>query len=141
VNDDLRQSYRNATAHALAGFQLLEAALKTYIAAYYLVVRSLLAGRLPFNFSRDEIENSSLERILKVYKRVAQDPELVLRISALVKTRNDIAHRALGLLYDETVNDDFFLEATGEMVALGDKLTALMKEVTEGSQKVMSQLR
>jgi hypothetical protein len=127
-----QQRYQEATSHALAGFQLIEAGLKDYIGLYYETVQRVLDGRLCFKYSREEIDDASLERLTNIFSRTSFNEDLIKQLRSLIKERNELAHKALAYLYDEKKTDQEFEAACSKMIrtaeTLGELMGVLLKE-------------
>ena len=104
---------------ALGGFQLLEEHLKNYIEVYYKSVRHLLNSRLHFDYSRSDIDDAPLGRLISIFAKVCSNTNLVNELRLLVKERNKAAHSALLCLYKTDTTDHKF----HEMIRLNHKMT------------------
>lgn len=83
----------------LTSFQHLEFALKAYIGCSYDIVRYKLDGEIPFKYGWKFAENFQLERLMAVFKQLNDNTELHRKISHMIETRNEIAHRAMLYTY------------------------------------------
>jgi hypothetical protein len=79
----------------LGQFQLLEFSLKLYIAFSHEIIRSKLAGAIPFKYEFEQIDGYPLEKLLANFKLLNDNVELQARLGKLVKKRNAVAHKAL----------------------------------------------
>ena len=96
------------TAVALAGCQMVELELKLYIQDAFNYIRTSLDGRLPFSFSGSDYVDSSLERLIEVFKKLSDNPELIGRLQKFKKERNHLVHRGLSQLMDYDASEDMF---------------------------------
>jgi hypothetical protein len=65
-------------ADALSGCQLVEQELKLYISEALELVQKCVGGRVPFNMTGEDYEDSSLERLIETFKKLSDNPTLVL---------------------------------------------------------------
>lgn len=126
---DIREQYSQAAAHALAGFQLIEERIKEYLEHYYDSVRILLNGRLAFSYSRDEINEAPLERLTNIFAKTTGNEDLVRRVRALIKHRNEIAHKALVYMYGDRKTEQELDASIPEFIALSESLLDIMDEI------------
>jgi|SRR5471030_1528601 len=108
--DDPREHYKTVTLRILGNFQLLEFALKTYIGRAYSVIRNCVGKKVPFDYSREDVEAYPLERLLTTFSKLNLNKELLVRLNKLREERNHIAHRSLivtmGAMYDRGAVED-----------------------------------
>jgi hypothetical protein len=89
-----RTDYLLSIAHSLAACQLLELELKLYIGRALEVVKKKSKGVVPFRFSAEDYDDSSLERLITVFKKLNGNDPLIGRLEKFRKNRNFVAHRA-----------------------------------------------
>lgn len=133
-----KERYKEAAAHTLAGFQLVEERLKQYIGYYYDAVRSLLRGQLSFQYTREEINEAALERLTQIFAKITTNEDLVKRIRILIKHRNEVAHRALVYLYGEPKSDREFKADTEAFIEVSEKLGVILDDLLRETLKVYS---
>jgi hypothetical protein len=92
-------------AEALAVCQLLEAMLKVYIRTSFAKVREAVKDRLPFRYTGDDYQNSPLDGLLKIFRRLSDHTTLIDRLDALKKERDYLAHRAMMEYLHESKTD------------------------------------
>jgi hypothetical protein len=112
-NDD---EYYLQTAYALAGCQMLEQELKLYISDALALVHRCVADKVPFKFSGDDYLDASLERLIDVFRKLSENPNLVARLRKFKDTRNHLAHRSITECLD--YDGDLFLPKSEETLAL-----------------------
>lgn len=109
-----RDMYKAATLRILGTFQLLEFALKAYIARCYKVIGASVKGTLHFGYSAADVEAFPLERLLNVFSKLNANHKLIGRLNKLREERNHMAHRSLlitmGPMYDHGAMEDKYIE-------------------------------
>ena len=93
------QYYRESASHALAGFQLLEEGLKSYVGTYHDTVRKFLPDKLVYRYSRQDIQDAALGKLVGVFSKISANDKLISELRTLTKTRDDLAHKAFVHLY------------------------------------------
>ena len=128
--------YRDSATHALAGFQLVEEMLKSYLEHHFNAVRRILAGRIDFNFHRDDYKEAPLGRLVQLFSKLCGNEKLVLDLRAAVRDRDHLAHRAFLRLYDiPPPSDEEFLslceEANRMMNVNSDLMNRIVAEMSK----------
>jgi hypothetical protein len=138
---DLRDSYKATTLRILGNFQLLEFALKAYISQVYSVIKASVGKKVPFRYSRKDVESFPLERLLNVFSKLNANEQLVARLNKLRNERNHIAHSALlmpmGSMYDRGAVEDKYIE----YFDLEDELAECLKLVIEEARSLKERSR
>lgn len=83
------------TAYALSGCQLVEQELKLYITAALDLVRKCVGSRMTFNMRGEDYENSSLERLIEVFKKLSSNDQLLKDLRKFKEERNFLSHRGI----------------------------------------------
>ena len=134
--NDHRESYKAVTLRILGSFQLLEFALKAYIARAYSVIKKSVGERVHFGYSAKDVEEFPLERLLNVFSKLNTNKELLSRLNKLRVERNHIAHRSLivtmGPMYDPGAIEDKYME----YFWLEDELTECLQLVIEEARSL-----
>ena len=129
--ENLKDSYKALTLRILGSFQLLEFALKTYIAHAYKIIKKSVDEKVHFDYSKKDIEELPLERLLNIFAKLNTNNELISRLNKLRIERNHIAHKALiitmGSMYDAGAVEDKY----HEFFWLEDELSECLKLVIE----------
>jgi hypothetical protein len=126
-----RDRYKEASTHALAGFQIIEESLKDYIGHYYDAVRKVLDAKLHFQYSRSDIDQAALGKLLSIFCKINKNEDLVKDLRKLIKHRDDLAHKALVHLYGEPKSDAEFDAMTDSAIEIAEKLGSLMATVRQ----------
>ena len=132
--------YHGAIARCLAGYQLLEEQLKTYLGIYFGVVRALLPSGLHFGFESKEIENAPLERLVHLFSKACDDAKLVASLREVISHRNEVAHRALLLSYKSSPTTEEYVELSSEAVKRSGVIGELMARVCDKTGEIVKVL-
>lgn len=130
-NDYLREAQ-----HALVGFQIAEAALKSYITFCYEVIAASMRGRLPFDYKEGDVDELPLGRLLTVFAKYNHNAALIERLRKLQKDRNHIAHQAFLLAFvgKEPVEDTLGSEFE-KVREIANAIWACIPDITKEVQK------
>lgn len=82
-------------AFALSGCQLVEEAIKVYLTDAFSLVKKCVGKRMAFKFSGKDYEDSSLEGLIKAFKKLSDDVSLVRDLDAFKKERNFLSHQGI----------------------------------------------
>jgi hypothetical protein len=115
-------------------FQFIEEALKMYVARVYDVIRIRTRGLVPFELGYESVAQEPLGRLLSRYAPLTENKALVARLKKLLAARNECAHRAYLLTYDEQ-HDHAFL--SGEIA----RLERLRQETRDCFEQVNLELK
>ncbi len=110
-------------AEALSGCQLIEQELKLYITEAFDLVRKRVTGQLPFKFSGDDYQDSSLEKLIGVFRKLCDNETLVLRLNKLKDERNFLSHKAITHCIDNEQGLSY-----SAVVGLEPRLSAIASE-------------
>jgi hypothetical protein len=87
-------------AHALSGCQLVEQTLKLYITEALELVVKCLDGKLPFSMHGDDYADASLERLIETFKKLSDQPALVVALRKFKDERNFLSHKGIAECLD-----------------------------------------
>lgn len=90
-----KDDYSARALQILGSFQLLEFALKAYIATCYGIIKAKLEQEIPFRYDLKSIDGFPLERLLNTFSQFNDNVLLQKRLNGLREKRNGVAHRAL----------------------------------------------
>jgi hypothetical protein len=124
-----RSTYKDTVLRVLGKFQLLEFALKEYIARAYRIIAASVQGKVHFDYSEKDVESFALERLLKAFQKLNGDRELTRRLNALREKRNHIAHRALLVTFPPFHDNGEIEDKLNEYHMLEDEVTECVKQV------------
>ena len=125
----VEEHYREAASHALAGFQLIEEGLKSYIDLYHQAVRRLLSEKLTYRYARKDVQDAAYGKLVEVFGKVNGNDELIADLRSLKKIRDDLAHKAFVNLYG-TMPEDAELRRRADLyIGVADKIGKLMGRI------------
>jgi hypothetical protein len=87
-------------AHALSGCQLVEQELKLYLTEAFELARKCIGKRMPFHLTGDDYADSSLEGLIKMFKKVSDNAALVAELNHFKQRRNFLSHKAIAHCLD-----------------------------------------
>jgi hypothetical protein len=131
------REYRDAVAHALGGFQLLEEGLKMHLNLYFDTVRDLIGTRLHFGFAGSEFQEAPLGRLVSIFSKVCPDQELLAQLRSVIKHRDKVAHQAFLCLYGNKPAKEELGAMAYENVKLGSTVADLMGRVHKETVRVL----
>jgi hypothetical protein len=82
-------------AYALSGCQLVEQGLKLYITDAFALASKCIGKRMPFKFSGDDYEDSSLEGLIRAFKKLSDNTALASDLDQFKKERNFLSHQGI----------------------------------------------
>lgn len=82
-------------AHALSGCQLVEQQLKLYITQALDLARKRIGAKMTFTMSGKDYANSSLEQLIKIFKKLTANEALVQELNRFKDERNFLSHEGI----------------------------------------------
>jgi hypothetical protein len=79
-------------ARALSSCQLVEQELKLYLSESLELVRNCIEGKLPFKMSGEDYEDSPLEGLIKAFRKLSDNPDLIADLNKFKAERNFLSH-------------------------------------------------
>jgi len=134
---DRELQYRNAVSHALAGFQLIEEALKDYIGYYHEAVRKLLPSTLTYGSSRRDIQDAALGKLINVFAKSCGNQLLISDLRSLTGTRDELAHKALLDLYGCVQDPADLASRSAELQKTAEQVGELLTVINEETLNVL----
>jgi hypothetical protein len=95
------EEYMAVVRDILVDFQYIEEGLRMYISNCYRLSAKRLAGTIPFRFSYKDVEKDSLGALVSQFEKLTHNTSLVSELKKLAPHRNEYAHRAFLLTYEE----------------------------------------
>jgi hypothetical protein len=96
---EARDFYLNV-AHALSACQLVEQELKLYITNAFALAAKCIDDQMTFKFSGEDYEDSSLEGLIKVFRKLCSNDQLVKDLQAFKDERNFLSHKGITYCLD-----------------------------------------
>lgn len=134
---DREQQYRDAVSHALAGFQLVEEALKDYIGIYHEAVRKLLPSTIAYGSSRKDIQDAALGKLINVFAKSCGNQALITELRSLINTRDELAHRALLGLYGNAQEPSNLAERSVALQTIAEQISGLLAQINKEMLNVL----
>ncbi len=82
-------------AYALSGCQLVEEAIKLYLSDAFKLASKCIGNRVAFNFSGEDYEDSSLEGLIKGFKKLSNNAVLMKDLEDFKRERNFLSHQGI----------------------------------------------
>ncbi|ALQ10370.1 hypothetical protein D172_020090 (plasmid) [Pseudoalteromonas sp. Bsw20308] len=82
---------------ALSGCQMVEFELKLYLTNAVALIKKRLGERIFFGMSGSDFDNSSLEGLIKHFKKFSDNRELISRLNSFKNERNFLSHKAIAI--------------------------------------------
>ncbi len=79
------QDFYLQIAYALSGCQLVEQALKLYLTDAFALAQKCIGSRMTFKFSGDDYEDTSLEGLIKAFRKLSSNDQLIRDLEAFKK--------------------------------------------------------
>ena len=99
-------------AHALSGCQLIEQELKLYITEALDLAKKCIGNKMPFKMNGSDYEDSSLERLIEIFKKLNDNDSLIKELNNFRIERNFLSHKGIthcldyeGELFYSTVSE------------------------------------
>lgn len=110
-------------AHALSGCQLVEQELKLYVTEALQLVRKCVGSRMPFKLDGKDYENSSLERLIDIFRKLNDNDALVSELRNFKEERNFLSHK--GITHCLDYEGDLFFSIASDF---NDRLAGIQVE-------------
>jgi len=129
-------------SRALSGCQLVEQQLKLYITEALELVKKCVGDKMPFNMSGQDYANSSLEGLIKIFKRLSDNPSLVGDLNKFKDERNFLSHEGIThcLDYEGTLFYSTAAEYQSRLKAIEDEAGRLRLALHEEANKFRAHL-
>jgi hypothetical protein len=131
------QHYRDAASHTLAGFQLIEESLKSYIGYYHEMIRRLLPTEVAYRHSRAEIQDAALGKLVNIFGKINSNEVLISQLRTHIKVRNELAHTAFLHLYGELPPQQELKSRTASFIQISENLGELLGNLNEESNVIV----
>ena len=97
---------------------------------------------MPFKFSGEDYEDSSLERLIHVFNKLTDNERLVDDLAAFKKERNFLSHRGIAhcLDYEGDIFESTATEYQSRLEAMRDEALRLQRAVHDEANKILVEL-
>lgn len=82
-------------AHALSGCQLVEQQLKLYITEALELAKKCIGKKMPFKIVGEDYADSSLERLIDIFRKLSDNEPLVVSLRKFKDERNFLSHKGI----------------------------------------------
>jgi len=82
-------------AQALSGCQLVEQELKLYITEALELAKKCIGTKMPFKMSGEDYADSSLERLIDIFRKLSDNDALVTELRQFKDERNFLSHKGI----------------------------------------------
>jgi len=129
-------------AEALSACQLLEQELKLYISEALELVGKCVDRRVPFKMTGKDYENSSLERLIDIFQKLSDHPDLVAALRNFKVERNFLSHRAISKCLNHEDELDYIAasEFEARLAAIAPEAQLLRTAIHEEANKFRGHL-
>lgn len=115
-------------------FRYIEEALKMYIGNCYQIISNRLSSRLPFHYTYKDVHDRPLGQLIRVFKKLNSNKDLIAQLETLVKDRNHCAHQGY-LMTSEEMHDPQYLSR--EL----SRVKAIAEEADRAVQALLAELK
>jgi hypothetical protein len=129
-------------AHALSGCQLVEQQLKLYISEALELAKKCIGDQMAFKMSGGDYANSSLEGLIKTFKKLSDSEELSKSLEDFKDERNFLSHRGITHCLDQE-GELFYttaLEFEGRLDGIQGEARRLQTAIHEEANKFRGHL-
>lgn len=124
-------------AHALSGCQLVEQELKLYITEALELAKKCIGKKMPFKMSGEDYADSSLERLIELFKKLSSNETLVAELRKFKDERNFLSHKGIAhcLDYEGELFESTASEFQGRLQAIEVEAQRLRNALYEEANK------
>ena len=87
-------------AHALSSCQLVEQELKLYITEALALAKKCIGDKMAFKMNGEDYADSSLERLIDIFKKLTNNETLVTELRKFKDERNFLSHKGISHCLD-----------------------------------------
>lgn len=129
-------------AYAVSGCQLIEQELKLYITEALDLARKCIGKRLTFKLSGEDYADSSLERLIEVFRKLTDNDQLVRDLRKFKEERNFLSHKGIThcLDYEGELLQTTAHEFQAQLDAIQAEPVRLRNELHEEASKFRGEL-
>jgi hypothetical protein len=129
-------------ARALSGCQLVEQQLKLNITEALELAKKCIGEKMPFKMTGEDYADSSLERLIEIFRKLSDNEALVAELRKFKNERNFLSHKGIthcldceGELFHSTA-----LEFQGRLAAIQNEAQRLYIAIHEEANKFRGHL-
>lgn len=129
-------------AHALSGCQLVEQQLKLYITEALELAKKCIGEKMHFKMAGDDYADSSLERLIEIFRKLSDNETLVADLKQFKNERNFLSHKGIThcLDYEGELFYSTALEFQDRLAAIQNEAQRLYVAIHEEANKFRGHL-
>jgi hypothetical protein len=129
-------------AHALSGCQLVEQQLKLYITEALELAKKCIGEKMPFKMTGEDYADSSLERLIEIFRKLSDNDALVTELRRFKNERNFLSHKGIThcLDYEGELFHSTALEFQDRLAAIQREAQRLYIAIHEEANKFRGHL-
>lgn len=129
-------------AHALSGCQLVEQQLKLYITEALELAKKCIGEKMPFKMAGDDYADSSLERLIEIFRKLSDNETLVTDLRQFKNERNFLSHKGIThcLDYEGELFHSTALEFQDRLAAIQNEAQRLYVAIHKEANKFRGHL-
>ena len=129
-------------AHALSGCQLVEQQLKLYITEALELAKKCIGEKMPFKMAGEDYADSSLERLIDMFRKLSDNEPLVVDLRKFKDERNFLSHKGIThcLDYEGDLFHSTALEFQNRLAAIEVEAQRLYIAIHEEANKFRGHL-
>ncbi len=129
-------------AHSLSGCQLVEQQLKLYITEALELSKKCIGGKIPFKLAGEDYADSSLEKLIDIFRKLNDNDSLLADLRQFKKERNFLSHRGIThcLDYEGELSESTVLEFQERLTAIQAEAQRLYIAIHEEANKFRGHL-
>ena len=126
-------------AHALSSCQLVEQELKLYITEALDLAKKCIGDKMPFKMTGEDYADSSLERLIEIFKKLSNNGDLVTKLKQFKIERNFLSHKGITHCLDR--EDELFLSTAFEFQNRLDAIQSDAQKLREALHEEANKFR
>jgi hypothetical protein len=129
-------------ASAISGCQLVEQELKLYITEALELTKKCVGDKMPFKMEGEDYADSSLERLIEIFKKLSDNEALVAELKRFKNERNFLSHKGIThcLDYEGELSHSTAFEFQDRLKAIQDEAQRLYTAIHEEANKFRGHL-
>ena len=129
-------------AHALSGCQLVEQQLKLYITEALELTKKCIGEKMPFKMVGEDYADSSLERLIEIFRKLSDNEVLVADLRQFKNERNFLSHKGIThcLDYEGELFHSTALEFQERLAAIQNEAQRLYTAIHDEANKFRGHL-
>ena len=129
-------------AYALSGCQLVEQQLKLYLTEALELAKKCIGEKIPFKMSGEDYADSSLERLIEIFRKLNDNEALAADLNKFKNERNFISHKGIThcLDYEGELFQSTALEFQDRLTSIQNEAQRLYIAIHEETNKFRGHL-